>query len=231
MTLLPCCCLFFIIFFLFWSPPFKPPRGVHTKHLPSAGTGARQGHVRPHLAVLHTWRDTQRGVSPACHPWGPAARGELGRTGPSWGWAMGSFRSRLAWGCPMLWGCILGREGICRVGTDVVWSVPFLGVPPCSTLGGLCLAAMGGAHLPLPSPRGRRGKLTPGLPRGTPSPCPGLGWDCASGGAERERRVSYPSAGICIPAGPCARPQHLTPSCWGQQGDRDTLTPVPGEGC
>lgn len=113
LTLLPCC------FFIFWSPPVKPPHGVHTKHLPGAGTGARQGHVRPHLAVLHTWRDTQRGVSPACHPWGPAARGELGRTGPNWGWAVGSCRGRLPRGHPMPWGCISGREGICKVGADV----------------------------------------------------------------------------------------------------------------
>lgn len=141
-------------FFLFWSPPVKPPRGVHTKHLPGAGTGARQGHVRPHLAVLHTWRDTQRGVSPACHPWGPAARGELGRTGPSWGWAMGSFRSRLARGHPMLWGCISGREGTCRVGTDVVWSVPFLGVPPCPHAGRAVPCCSRGCSPSSPQPSG-----------------------------------------------------------------------------
>lgn len=43
---------------------------MHIRHLPSAGTDARQGHIRPQLAVLYTCRGTQRES-----PWSPAALG------------------------------------------------------------------------------------------------------------------------------------------------------------
>lgn len=56
-------------------PSDKSP-GVHGKDLPGVGTGARQGHICPHLSVLHTWRDTHitrwvlaRCATP-CQGWG-----------------------------------------------------------------------------------------------------------------------------------------------------------------
>lgn len=66
----------------------------------------------------------------------------------------------------------------------------------------------------------------PGLPRGTPSPCPGLGWNCASGGGrEGEERVLFPSVGQLaqstahsIPAGPWIL--HLTLISSHPAGDR-----------
>lgn len=67
-----------------------------------------------------------------------------------------------------------------------------------------------GTHLLLPSPRAQRGMLTQGLLQGRPSPCPGLGWDCASRGGRvgRERMLSPAmgrpagSTAQSIPAGP-----------------------------
>lgn len=112
------------------------------------------------------------------------------------------------------------------------------GVPPgspCLGCGG-CARDLEGAHLPLPSPRGWQGRLTPGLLRGTPSPCPDLGWDCASGGRQsREGKGVIPcdgaAGGTHTPEHPCktahsTSPSYLTPSCQGQHGGCTAGTPV-----
>lgn len=74
------------------------------------GTGARQGHVRPHLSILHTWRDTHvpKGVltlhATPCQGWGLKWAAWSSASMESWTPAVRSyFMQAPPWGTEKAW--------------------------------------------------------------------------------------------------------------------------------